>query len=90
MPNTLEHIYYILIDRILSHSSDLSHSRNMTLSQFKAMTQLNENNSIIIKKTDKGSNVGIQNVTDYVQEGLRQLSDLAFYRKMNSNLTESH
>ena len=68
MPNTLDHIYDILIDRILSHCPGFSRSRNMTLAQYKAMTRLKENNSIVIKKADKGSNIVIQNVTDYVQE----------------------
>ena len=90
MPNTLDHIYDILIDRILSHCPDFSRSRNVTLAQYKAMTRLKENNSIVIKKADKGSNVVIQNVTDYVQEVLRQLQDPAFYMKVNSDLTEKY
>ena len=31
IPNTLEHIYDILIDGILRHNPDFSHTRNMTL-----------------------------------------------------------
>ena len=54
------------------------------------MTRLKENNFIVFKKADKVSNVVIQNVTDYVQEGLWQLSGLAFYKKVISDLTESH
>ena len=72
MPNTLEHIYDILIDRILSHSPDFSRKRNMTSEQYKAMTSLKENEYIVIKKADKGSNVVIQNKTNYTEEGLRQ------------------
>ena len=37
----------------------------MTLSQYKAMTHLKENKSIMIKKADKCSNVVIQNVSKY-------------------------
>ena len=50
----------------------------MTLAQYKAMTQLKENKSIVIKKTDKGSNVVSQNISDYTKEGLRQLKETAF------------
>ena len=78
MPNTLEHIYDILIHRILSHNPEFS-KRNMTLAQYKAMTKLRENSNIVIKKADKGSNVVIQNRTDYIEEGLRQLGENQFY-----------
>ena len=35
------------------------------------MTRLKENENIVFKKADKGSNVVIQNKSDYTQEGLR-------------------
>ena len=81
MPGTLEHIYSILIDRILSHSPDLSRNRNMTSAQYKAMTRLKENENIVIKKADKGSSIVIQNKIDYTKEGLRQLGDTKFYKR---------
>ena len=62
----------------------------MTLAQYKAMTHLKENNSIVIKKADKGSNVVVQNRKDYIEEGLRQLQETVFYKKVNSDLTEDH
>ncbi len=48
------------------------------------------NRKIIIKPADKGSNIVIMNRTDYVQEGLRQLNDGKFYRKMDGDLTDVH
>ena len=51
----------------------------MTSAQYKAMTKLRENSNIVIKKADKGSNVVIQNRTDYIEEGLRQLGENQFY-----------
>ena len=42
----------------------------------------------MIKKADKGSNVITQNVDDYIQEGLRQLGDEKFYKKLDYNPTE--
>ena len=44
----------------------------------------------MIKKADKGSNVVVQNRTDYINEGLRQLSDQKFYRLQEESLTEHH
>ena len=43
---------------------------------------------MVIKKADKGSNVVIQNVDDYISEGLRQLGDEKFYTKLDHDLTE--
>ena len=70
MSSTHEHIYDILIDRILSHSPDFSRQRNMPLEQYKAMTMLKENENIVIKKADKGSYVIIQNKSDYTKRAL--------------------
>ena len=50
------------------------------IKQFKALTDLKENKSIMIKKADKGSNVVIRNVDNYMEEGLRQLGDEISYR----------
>ena len=90
MLSTLEHIYDILIDKILSHSLDFSRRRNMTLEQYKAMTRLKENMNIVIKKADKGSNVVIQNKSDFTKESLRQLSESKFYKQIDENLTSTH
>ena len=89
MSGTLEHIYSILIDRILSHSPDISRNRNrnMTSAQYRAMIRLKENENIVIKKADKGSSIVIQNKVDYTKEGLRQLSDTKFYKKIARNIT---
>ena len=40
MPGTLEHIYSILIDRILSHSPDLSRNRNMNFCPIQGYDQI--------------------------------------------------
>ena len=63
MPINLEYGYNVLIDRILSDFPELNRRRNLTIKQFKALTDLKENKSIMIKKADKGSNVVIQNFT---------------------------
>ena len=79
----LEHIYNILIDRMLNHSPDLSRNRNLSSKQYKAIESLHINDKIVIKKADKGSNIVIQNLEDYVKEGLRQLQDSKFYIRLH-------
>ena len=53
MPSNLEYVYNVLIDRILSDCPELNRRRNLTIKQFKALTDLKENKSIMIKKADK-------------------------------------
>ena len=62
----------------------------MTSEQYKVMTRLKENKNIVIKKADKGSNVVIQNKSDYTDEGLRQWSERKFYKQINKDLTSAH
>ena len=59
----------------------------MTSAQYKAMTRLKENENIVIKKADKGSSIVIQNKMDYTKEGLRQLGDTKFYKKIAKDIT---
>ena len=49
-----------------------------------------EGPEIIIKPADKWSAVVIQNLDDYINEGLRQLSDTNFYIETNNDLTAIH
>ena len=48
------------------------------------------NKDVIIKKADKGSAVVIQNRTDYIEEGLRQLNDPKFYKCIDTDLADHH
>ena len=63
---------------------------NLTKAEIDAKISLQRNHNIVIKKADKGSNVVIQNRTDYIKEGLKQLSDLKFYRLQEESLTQYH
>jgi hypothetical protein len=56
----------------------------------KALAELLRASNIIIKPADKGSAVVIQNLDDYINEGLRQLSDPLFYRETKDDLTHLH
>ena len=89
MPSNLEHIYYLILDDILSHSPpNIEKCKlNMTSKQRLALRNLTNYEDIIIKKADKGSNVVVQNRPDHIQECLRQLSDKRFYLKLDKDLT---
>ena len=89
-PNMLEHIQEILTDRILNHNPNRSRPRNMTNSEYKVIENLKENNSTVIKKADKGSNVVILNREYYIKEAMRQLSDKKFYKECTNDLTLEH
>ena len=64
--------------------------RNMTNAEFIAKKDLANDKSIIIKKANKGSAVVVQNHSDYINEGLRQLSDKNFYLETKTDLTAKH
>ena len=52
---------------------------NLTLDESRALYELQHNDQIVIKAADKGSAVVIMNRSDYITEGLRQISDPNFY-----------
>ena len=53
--------------------------RNLKKEESIAITTLRNNRDIVIKPADKGGNIVIMNKQDYIQEGLRQLSDSNHY-----------
>ena len=63
---------------------------NLKKAESAALHSLKNNRDIIIKKADKGSSVVIQNRSDYIKEGLRQLNDKNFYKEQPNNLTDFH
>jgi peptide-methionine (R)-S-oxide reductase len=89
MPSTLSIVYNKVIDELLV-LDPFRTQRNLTSKQFDCIKKLRDNNQIVIKKADKGSNVVIQNIADYIAEGNRQLSDINFYREVQTDLTSTH
>ena len=57
---------------------------NISEQEYLAIKSLKNNNEIVIKKADKGSATVIMNKTDYLAEGYRQLSNLNYYKKLDS------
>ena len=67
-----------------------SYHNNLTPGEHKALKELQNIEDIIIKPADKGSAVVVMNKSDYLKEGLKQLSNPFFYQKVKSDLTEKH
>ncbi len=63
---------------------------NLSQTERLAMGSLTLNTNIVIKPADKGSATVILNKLDYIQEGLRQLTDSNFYTHLDSNPTDSN
>ena len=91
-PMIVDHMNLINTEEILtSNTEKITPKRyNLTKEERSAKHSLFENKNIIIKKADKGSAVVVQNKTDYLKEGLRQLYDRNFYRLQEDNLTPHH
>ena len=64
--------------------------QNITREERQAFQDLQNNQSIVIKKADRGSVLVIQDIEDYHSEGFNQLSDKKYYRKVESDLTIEH
>ena len=60
---------------------------NLSPAELEALKQLRNDNTIIIKKADKGSTVVLMNRDDYIAEVKGQLYDTQFYKK---NLMKIH
>ena len=64
---------------------------NLTQSERKALKELKAlSDRVIIKPADKGSAVVLMDREDYLKEGIRQLSDLNFYRPVQQDLSAEH
>ena len=60
---------------------------NLPDKERRALQSLRDNSNLIIKPADKGDAVVIMNRQDYINEGLRQLSDTKFYKRLNRDPT---
>ena len=63
---------------------------NLTKEEKTALSDLKNNRQIIIKKADKGSSIVVMNIKDYIVEAERQLSDTAYYKEVETDLTPKH
>ena len=94
-PLTLESTFDKIKEEILStrysnRGSKFDRDSNRTKDEFTAIKSLRTNNDLIIKPADKGSAIVVMNRTDYIEEGLRQLSNTDFYEETPNDLTDRH
>lgn len=57
--------------------------RNLTSAQFKALENLQNDNNVVYKPSDKGGNIVVMSRTQYVDEALRQLQNSQCYELTN-------
>ena len=63
---------------------------NLTRKESRALSDIKKIPDIIIKKADKGSSIVVMNKNDYIQEGMRQLSDQNYYVEVPNDLSGKH
>ena len=90
MPNNLESTYYRVTEEILSHSPSHERSHNLSNKECTSLMHIADNENIVCKKADKGSNTVILSKEKYLQGGFRQLNDQHFYQEQKQDLTKKH
>ena len=61
---------------------------NLTLGEWGALSDLKQNEDIVIKSTNRGNAACVLQYEDYISEGLRKLTDSKFYQPVDTDLTE--
>ena len=89
-PPNLEHVISSNELGLLKTTPNSVRCPNITRLERKCLSDLATDKSIVIKKADKGGAIVIQNRSDYVAEGERQLSDGKFYRQIPADPTTDH
>ena len=78
----------MITNEILKFKPKIPKCQNITEAENKALKSLCQNTNIVIKPADKGGAVVIMNKVDYINEGLPQLQDTKFYRKITKDPTK--
>ncbi len=88
-PLALERLLFLIEQDLGKYTPTPPTQKNLHRSERAALAELKAMSDIIIKPADKGSAVVVLNKHDYINEGLRQLSDTKFYKRLDYNPTES-
>ena len=75
--NNLEN--YLLATKLELAKVKFGARRNLSASENLALKALKQNKYIIIRKAEQGTTIAIQNRSDYIAEGLRQLNNGVHY-----------
>ena len=70
-----------ITNEIFQNDKKYKFTPNLSPEELEALKQLRCDNSIVIKKADKGSTIVIVNRDDYIAEVERQLNNSNFYKK---------
>ncbi len=89
-PLAFERLLFLIEQDLGKYTPTPPKQNNLTRSERSALTELKAMSDIIIKPADKGSAVVILNKKDYIAEGMRQLSDKKFYKKLDTDPTEAY
>ena len=73
------------VERLLSNNQGRVKD-NLSKEERQSIQSLKNNDSIVIKKADKGSTIVVQNKADYIQKASDQLSNSSFYTKLDRDL----
>ena len=73
--------FYIdsITKEIIQNDKKYKFTPSLSPEELEALKQLRNDNTVIIKKADKGSAVVLMNRDDYIAEVKRQLNDTKFY-----------
>ena len=87
MPNNLICFMMNVESDILNIKSKEKQYPNLTKKEFKAIKTLRDNDSIVIRKADKGGKTVILNKNNYIKEANRQLQNRNHYRPLAKDNT---
>lgn len=65
-------------------------NQNLTIDDKRCLKDLSGDKTIVIKQADKGGALVLWDREAYIKEGLRQLSDPAFYKPLLTDPTDTH
>ena len=72
----------------LNNSNSHPNSKsNLSKEEKKALKELRENKSIIIKQADKGNGIVVENTEDYIANGLQHLGNTQIYKELDEDPT---
>lgn len=85
--NALEnYIFHTKLE--ISNLKICTSKQNLSIDEWKALSTLKQNKTIVIKPADKTKTIVIQNKSNYIKEGERQLSQ-KYYVKIENPTTEN-
>ncbi|XP_045215214.2 uncharacterized protein LOC123565411 [Mercenaria mercenaria] len=72
-------------NEILHSDKKYKYRSNLSKEEQEALKHLSQDETIVVKKADKGSSVVIMNRKDYISEAYRQLENNKYYERLDEN-----